>query len=821
MPCITGGRDGGQRSAPRIALCFVLVAALVASWTQAQPNSEDSQLRVESLGINGLYWPTGIEFAPSSDGRVFIIEKDGKVKVLRNLQDKNPIDLFDVGPNCFSSHDDGLLGLAVHPNFASQPYIYLLYTLDVGNSQSDSCWGQCATNGRLSRLQVSSSNTVVGGEKVLLEGFWCADYSTHSIGDLHFGSDGYLYVTAGDGAAWAFADYGQSPGAHCVDPPKEGGSLRSQDILTAGDSISYDGTLLRINPDTLDSGSDNVLRGRQRSPGQGFSSDEMRIVAHGFRNPFRMTSRPGKSPAEIWVADVGWNDWEEINVVRSPTSSFPNFGWPCFEGNGRQPGFEAAGLPLCQRLYRGDSAPSQLTAPYFTYEHGFPPDGDGCVTTAGSSVSSLAFYSGNTFPSAYRGALFFADFSVGCVWAMLPQGGNPGADPDTNNIKPITSSIASVDMTVGPDGESLYIVDAYTQQIFKISATNPPQAPPPSPPPPPPPSPPPPSPPPSPPPPSPAPPPDASTQSPPPPPDAATETPPPPDASSNIPPPPPDASTEPPPPPPDAPTDNPSPPPPDAPIDSSPPPPDTSAPPPMSLLILHPPRRVPPPPPPPVSFPPPLAPPPPPSISPQTDPVVCPVGGPRIYRPRASGRWMVGKKVWYRGRRSAVPAALTWTISLWHCMAAWPGLGLVDDHKYCHVHQLGQFHNVTRGSFVAPDHEHPAFMSVCYRIGSNNSCENCVKIGARSVRTDFTSVPPGLRVVVGSSAHVTPFNITTLTGGTVTVSAFAQQTDAAGTTWDFDRWTRKFPQTFQMKVWRSHKHIVYYKKHEEELQPQT
>ena len=59
-----------------------------------------------------------------------------------------------------------------------------------------------------------------------------------------------------------------------------------------------------------------------------------RIIAHGFRNPFRFTFRPTTN--EIWVGDVGWDTWEEINLIANPTGGVVNDGWPCYEGAGRQ-----------------------------------------------------------------------------------------------------------------------------------------------------------------------------------------------------------------------------------------------------------------------------------------------------------------------------------------------------------------------------------------------------------------------------------------------------------------------------------------------------
>src|SRR5439155_9116929 len=113
-------------------------------------------------------------------------------------------------------------------------------------------------------------------------------------------------------------------------------------------------------------------------------ANAQRIVAHGLRNPFRFTMRPGTN--EVWVGDVGWNDWEEIDRVARPTGGPTNFGWPCYEGPDRQPGYAAANLAVCQGLYAGGG----VTQPYAAYQH-TAPVGTGCPT-GGSSVTGLAFY---------------------------------------------------------------------------------------------------------------------------------------------------------------------------------------------------------------------------------------------------------------------------------------------------------------------------------------------------------------------------------------------------------------------------------------------
>ncbi len=109
-------------------------------------------------------------------------------------------------------------------------------------------------------------------------------------------------------------------------PTAEGGALRSQSFRRpAGEAVTLDGSIIRVNPDTGDAMPDNPAAGDA-------NANRRRIVAYGFRNPFRFTFRPGTS--ELWIGDVGWNTWEEVN--RDPdTTTVRNFGWPCYEGQGR------------------------------------------------------------------------------------------------------------------------------------------------------------------------------------------------------------------------------------------------------------------------------------------------------------------------------------------------------------------------------------------------------------------------------------------------------------------------------------------------------
>ena len=89
-----------------------------------------------------------------------------------------------------------------------------------------------------------------------------------------------------------------------------------------------------------------------------------RIIAYGFRNPFRLTVRPGTS--EVWSGDVGWNTWEELNRVESVADgAADNYGWPCYEGGARQSGYDSANLSICENLY----AQGGVVAPHYAYNH--------------------------------------------------------------------------------------------------------------------------------------------------------------------------------------------------------------------------------------------------------------------------------------------------------------------------------------------------------------------------------------------------------------------------------------------------------------------
>jgi uncharacterized repeat protein (TIGR01451 family) len=429
----------------------------------------------ESVVFSGLTYPVAVEFA--ADGRVFVAERSGIIKVFGDLSATAPTVFADLRLQVHNFWDRGLLGMALHPDFPSTPYVYVLYARDApvggiaplwgpGDGTSDPCptLEDCLASGRLSRL-TAGGNVMVGSEFVLIDD-WCSQFANHSLAGLVFGPDGALYAGAGDATSALLVDYGQNGNA-CGHPPGEGGALRVQDLRTEGDPVDLNGTIIRVDPETGLGLSDNPLASHA-------DPNARRIIAYGLRNPFRFAFRPGTT--DLWIGDVGWNDWEEMNRIANPTNSVVNFGWPCYEGPAHQAGYDAADLPICEALY---TDPGAVTAPFFAYHHESEVvPGDGCGTGShAAAITGLAFYpsGGGSYPSGYSGALFFGDYSRNCIWVMSSSGGVP--DPATIQVF-WRGAPSPVDLKVGPGGDLFYVdINGGTvRRIQYLGANQPPVA---------------------------------------------------------------------------------------------------------------------------------------------------------------------------------------------------------------------------------------------------------------------------------------------------------------------------------------------------------
>ena len=479
----------------RTALAYGCLLTLLVPATAAQALPSGFS---ESTAITGLEVPTAVRFAPG--GQVFVAEKSGLIKEFASLGNSNATVVADLRAEVYNTWDRGLLGLELDPNFASNHYLYALYTRNavIGGSvprwatldeTNDDCPGPvnppdpnqpgpltdgCVASAKLVRLQLSTNLHQVVENKTLIQNQWCQQFPSHSIGSMDFDAQGRLYVSAGDAAIYGDGDWGQwgQPKNPCGDPPggtrvalspptAEGGVLRSQDLRTSGDPTGLDGSVIRIDPQNGAPATGNPLTGPD--------TNAQRIIAYGFRNPFRISLRPGTN--ELWVGDVGWSDFEEINRVPAPSpGTASNFGWPCYEGFDRQGGYGSLGLDICEDLY-DQEALHPVTSPVFTYQH-FQPVilGDTC-DSGSSSTSGLAFENASSFPARYHGALFFADYSRNCIWVMRDSSGDGVPDASAvENFRP--GAGGPVDLQFGPGG-SLYYSDIVDGEIREISYQGP------------------------------------------------------------------------------------------------------------------------------------------------------------------------------------------------------------------------------------------------------------------------------------------------------------------------------------------------------------
>ncbi len=439
-----------------------LAAADVAAQTWTSPNFRGS------VAISGRNQPTQVRFA--HDGRVFVAEKPGAIWMYQNLADSAPVQIADLGGVVHSYQDRGLLGLALDPRFPEQPYLYVLYSFNGGLfADSPPRWpaadcpdpiadfAGCVISGHLSRLTLSGNQLI--DEQVLIED-WYQQYPSHSIGSVRFGADGFLYVSGGDGASFVHADWGQIGNPNWPDqrsPFNEGGALRAQGLEVESlytDQVWLNGSIARIDPRSGEGAPGNPL-----ADTPGASPNARRIIAHGLRNPFRFTFRPGTS--EPWISDVGWRGWEEINVVPQigAQAVLHNFGWPCFEGRGAMADYQT--LPLCTNLYANGNSGGRtpVTMPFYTYPR-----------TSNKAITGIAFQAGNHWPQAYRNAVFFADYIDNSIRfiADADQDGIPDPVTDGNATMLGQGNFFAVDLVEGP-GQDLFWVDINQGRIGRIS----------------------------------------------------------------------------------------------------------------------------------------------------------------------------------------------------------------------------------------------------------------------------------------------------------------------------------------------------------------
>ncbi|WP_344111094.1 PQQ-dependent sugar dehydrogenase [Kribbella alba] len=403
-------RRGRLRSRTVIAALFAPVL-LVTVVQASSPDSADAAVVIPA-GFTPVPIATGqdpgslsnFEFLP--DERVLTLGRDGRVTVVSN--DAAPRILTTI-PSAAHTGDLGALGLTLAPDYATTGKLYLQYA-------SDTAAGRVI---RVSRWTATpaANPTSLAGEQVLLETPLLTSIY-HGGGTVLVAPDGKLLVSIGDNAA---------PLAS-ANPD----GMRAQNL-----DVPF-GKILRIDPAT-GAGVPGNPNYNAASP----TSWRSKVYAYGLRNPFRMSVDP--TNGRVLVGDVGWASYEEINSLTAGA----NYGWPCYEGVAKQAKYAATAA--CQPVYT-----KPVQAPLYYYSR---------VGVQGSIIGGT-WYTGTSYPSAYRGAYFFGDYSQQKIWTMqIDDQGNVTRPPESAGFA--TGIGGPVAMKTGPNGD-IYFADIISSNLTRL-----------------------------------------------------------------------------------------------------------------------------------------------------------------------------------------------------------------------------------------------------------------------------------------------------------------------------------------------------------------
>jgi glucose/arabinose dehydrogenase len=318
------------------------------------PGQQGVKLEVVASGLTNPLYLT----APAGDARLFIVEQAGRIRIVQNGQLLNT-PFLDLTSKVRFGGEQGLLSLAFHPQYASNGYFFVNYTDTNGDT-------------RVERYRVSSdpNRADAASAKQLL--FVDQPYANHNGGHILFGPDGMLYVGMGDGGSGGDPQgYGQNRNALL-------GKILRIDV-TSGDPYGIP----------------------SNNPFVGTAGVRPEIWAYGLRNPWRLAF--DRTDGTFYVADVGQNAVEEVNVVPAATGG-QNYGWNIMEGS------RCYGSSSCAR--------SGLLLPVTEYSHA-----DGCSVTGG------VVYRGSSL-TQLRGHYFYGDYCQGWVRSFRYANGQ-ATDPRT------------------------------------------------------------------------------------------------------------------------------------------------------------------------------------------------------------------------------------------------------------------------------------------------------------------------------------------------------------------------------------------------------
>ena len=336
----------------------------------------------------GFSSPVDIQH-PAGDARLFVVQKTGAIRILNSNGSINPTNFLTLTTATISNGSErGLLGLAFHPNYSTNGYFYVNYTNTAGNTV-------------IARYTVSANPNVADATSATIILTVAQPFSNHNGGSLTFGPDGYLYIGMGDGGS-------------AGDPGN-----RAQNI---NENL---GKMLRID---VDSASPYGIPAD--NPYVGIAGND-EIWATGLRNPWKYSF--DMANGDLWIADVGQNEFEEINKVTAPLPTGLNFGWKCYEGNAEYStcsGSLTYTFPVAE--YTHSSGACSVTGGY-VYRGALYPNlvgkyvfADYCsnkigyINNAGTIVWTTAFSGTNitTFGQDINGEIYVGGNSNGVIYKL-------------------------------------------------------------------------------------------------------------------------------------------------------------------------------------------------------------------------------------------------------------------------------------------------------------------------------------------------------------------------------------------------------------------
>lgn len=307
---------------------------------------------------------------PANDSRLFVVQQGGLIRILNSNGTVNSTPFLNLTSLISSGGERGLLGLAFHPNYATNGLFFVNYTNTAGNTV-------------IARYGVSANPDIANTTGTILMTI-NQPYSNHNGGSIKFGPDGYLYIGMGDGGS------GGDPQGYAQNL-----SLTNANV-TANPSRIYLGKMLRIDVDTI-AGSLNY--GFPATNPYVTEAGKEEIWARGLRNPWKFTFN--RLNGDLWIGDVGQGEIEEINKVAFPLPNTGlNFGWKCYEGN---VAYSTGGCP----------AISTMTMPVSQYTH---------TATGGCSITGGYVYTGSLYPNL-QNKYVFADYCTGEIGWVNSSGG--------------------------------------------------------------------------------------------------------------------------------------------------------------------------------------------------------------------------------------------------------------------------------------------------------------------------------------------------------------------------------------------------------------